>query len=286
MKRRKVLFSVDDYQMEYTLVGEGAPILVFHGGHSNCMETFGYEFLVENSFMIITPSRAGYGKISKEIGVNLNVACQYYVELLNHLHVDKAHIIAISAGGPTGICFSANYPDRVKTLTLQSAVTKEWLTPQDTNYKIANVIFRPPVEKYTWAMFSIMSRAFPTFIFKQMIPSFSKLSYPEVKEKMEDTDVIEVCKMNHRQRSGQGFLLDLKQNSELSKEVLQQITCPTHVMHSLHDSSVPIEHAHFAQEYISFSSLTVLDSWGHLIWLGKDSRETNQKVTYFLQEYQ
>lgn len=89
--------------------------------------------------MIITPSRAGYGKTSKEIGYYLSTACRYYVKLLNHLKIDKVHILAMSAGGPTAIYFAATYPDRVQTLTLQSAVTKEWLTPTEPTYKVASV---------------------------------------------------------------------------------------------------------------------------------------------------
>lgn len=42
MKRSIGTFEIDGLTIEYSRVGEGRPILVMHGGHSNCREEFGY----------------------------------------------------------------------------------------------------------------------------------------------------------------------------------------------------------------------------------------------------
>src|SRR5699024_2140340 len=182
-------YAVDNQTIEYSVIGtEGVPVLVMHGGHSSCYEEFGYGSLVENGFKIITLSRAGYGKTSKEIGESLSKACDYYVVLLNHLGIEKAHLIAVSAGGPSGLYFAYHYPERVKTLTLQSAVTKERHTPKDKIYKIEQILFRTSIERMTWKLTSSMSNCFPDFMFKQMTPSFSTLPYKQIKEKMADED--------------------------------------------------------------------------------------------------
>lgn len=116
MERRVELFSVDDVIIEYSVIGEGKPIFVFHGGHSNCNEEFGYKGLVENGYSIITPSRAGYGKTSEVIGESLTTACKYYAKLLDHLRIEQIHILAISAGGPTGIRFALYFRKELKVL--------------------------------------------------------------------------------------------------------------------------------------------------------------------------
>ena len=64
------------YSVEYSVVGKGAPILIMHGGHSNCKEELGYSELTGNGYSVITPSRPGYGNTSKELGVNINTACE------------------------------------------------------------------------------------------------------------------------------------------------------------------------------------------------------------------
>ncbi|MCM3716530.1 alpha/beta hydrolase [Alkalihalobacillus oceani] len=233
MERKVEAVSFDGITVEYSLIGEGEPVLVMHGGHSNCNEEFGYQALVENGFTVITPSRPGYGRTSKEAGKDLAKACEYYVKLLDHLKLKNVHVLAISAGGPSGIWLAANYPERISTLTLQSAVTKEWLKPSDKEYKVPRALFHPKTE-----------------------------------------------------RSGFGFLLDLAQVNAITSDDLRAITCPTLMMHSKHDRSVPLDHAHYAQEQIPGSKLCILESWGHLIWLGASSAVTDETVIAFLQSKQ
>lgn len=282
MERSIEIFTSNGMSIEYSVVGEGEPILVMHGGHSNCREEFGYDALINNGFSIITPSRAGYGHTSKEVGKSLSTACEHYRELLEHLNIEKVHLLAISAGGPSGIYFASKYPELVRTLILQSAVTKKWLTPKDKEYKAARVLFHPKAEKFTWRFISSMNNLFPHFIFKQMLPSFSQLAYREAKGKLDKEDIEAIRKMNNRQRSGSGFFLDLTQINEVGIEDVQAVSCPTLIMHSKYDGSVPLAHPYYAHEHISSSELCLLESWGHLIWLGHVSNEANEKAIQFL----
>ncbi|WP_078394648.1 alpha/beta fold hydrolase [Shouchella patagoniensis] len=286
MNRTYGEFRINKLKLEYSIYGEGKPILVFHGGHSNCHENFGYDFLVENGFSIITPSRAGYGNTSKEIGTTLECACDYYAALLKHLEIEQIHIIAISAGGPTGIKFSNKFPDLTKSLILQSAVTKEWLKPTDGTYKVAQFLFHPRSEKITWGMISHMSKIFPHFIFKQMFSSFSSLKYKEAKNQIHENDAYEIAMMNHRQRSKHGFLIDLSQTKEVREEDLRAIKCSSLILHSKNDSSVSIEHPNLAKALIPNSELHTIDSWGHLIWLGHSSHDINKLMIEFLDIYE
>ncbi|MEK4760221.1 alpha/beta hydrolase [Viridibacillus sp. FSL E2-0187] len=277
-------YAINNFSIEYSIVGIGEPVIVFHGGHSNCQEDFGYKALLENGFSIITPSRAGYGKTSKEIGDTLSKACDYYAKLLQHLNIEKVHVLAISAGGPTGIIFAKKFPYLTRSLTLQSAVTKEWLKPKDRTYKAASFLFNSKTEKYTWGMISAMSNRFPHFTFKQMFSSFSTLKYKDAKDKINENDIALTAQMNNRQRSGHGFIIDLSQTKELTVKDLKTIKCPTLIMHSNFDSSVAIEHAKLAHENILHSKLCLLDTWGHLIWLGNLSNDTDDFVLKFLKD--
>ncbi|MEK4357739.1 alpha/beta hydrolase [Paenibacillus sp. FSL M7-1455] len=105
------------YTLEYSLVGSGEPVLILHGGHSNCHEELGYAHLVAHGFRVITPSRPGYGNTSAELGQSIMTACEAYIELLNELQVPQAHILAMSAGGPSGICLASRSPSRIKALS-------------------------------------------------------------------------------------------------------------------------------------------------------------------------
>lgn len=77
MERGVASFTYEDLTLEYSITGEGEPILYLHGGHSNCLEQLGLEELVEQGYSVIIPSRAGYGHTSKRIGKSLETACSF-----------------------------------------------------------------------------------------------------------------------------------------------------------------------------------------------------------------
>jgi pimeloyl-ACP methyl ester carboxylesterase len=277
-----VFQTKDGLMIEYSIRGAGRPVLVFHGGHSNCREEFGYDELLGSSYSLLTPSRAGYGQTSAEIGENLGTACQAYAELLDHLGMDTIDVIAVSAGGATGIYWASHYPERVRSLTLQSAVSGRWHSPQDKTYKISQLLFGASMEKYTWGAVKFMSNRFPRFMFKQMISSFSTLPSSEVLARTRENDILAFCKMNSRQRSGHGFLLDLPQINSITDSDLENIRCPALIQHSLNDAAVPVEHARRAHQHIVGSRLQLLDTWGHLIWLGEGSEALHPELLAFL----
>lgn len=100
MIRQSSLYTTQEgYSLEYSVAGHGhghgATILVMHGGHSNSYEEFGYEELVGEGYQILTPSRPGYGRTSKELGRNLSTACQAYIELLDFLRIEQVHVLSI-----------------------------------------------------------------------------------------------------------------------------------------------------------------------------------------------
>lgn len=286
MDRRVEQIHIEGMTLEYSILGEGTPVLILHGGHSSCWEELGYEALARQGYALITPSRPGYGNTDKNLGTSLAKACEAYVGLLNHLEIGKVHLLAISAGGPSGLYFASHYPDRVGSLILQSAVTKEWLTPKDKEYRVAQVMFRPGLEQFTWKLVAFMNNRFPRFIFEKMAPSFSKLPFEEVRALIRDEDIEEMRKMNNRMRSGHGFFLDLAQTGTISSEDLQAISCPTLILHSKHDGAVPVEHASYAHQHIHDSELSLLDAWGHLIWLGIGAEDVDRRMIQFLTAHQ
>ncbi|GAA3407801.1 alpha/beta fold hydrolase [Paenibacillus hodogayensis] len=279
---RSQFTTKDGFNMEYRLIGQGDPVLVLHGGHSNCDETFGYSELTARHFSVITPSRPGYGKTSKELGATMASACEAYIGLLDHLQISQAHVIGISAGGPSGIHLASRYPHRVKSLVLQSAVSQRWLLPDDNLYKSAKMMFRPSTEAYLWASIRLINALFPAFLFNSMLASFSKLPKEKVLPQISEEDRKQFKSMLNRQRSKHGFLLDLDQTGhDLTAELLA-VQCPALILHSIHDASVPVEHARYAHRHIPNAQLCELDSWGHLIWLGSGNDIMYQKLFAFL----
>ena len=262
--------------IEYATIGKGIPIIFFHGGHSNCHENLCHKRFDLEKFQLITPSRPGYGKTPLNDNRTPRKAADLVIELMNHLSVDKINVYGISAGGPTAIELAANYPNKVNKLILASAVSKKWLDENGKIYKTAQRIFNPKVEKFTWGAVKFFSRIFPNMIAKSFYPQFSKMPINSLK----DGDIQELISSMKHYNSGQGFINDIDQT--IHDSTISEIKCPTLIIHSRNDNSVPFEHALHAKKLIEDSTLVELNNeWGHLFWIGTDSMTSVEKTIEF-----
>ncbi|CAM3931351.1 alpha/beta fold hydrolase [Alkalicoccus chagannorensis] len=282
MKREQVLFCEGETCMEYTVEGSGPPVLVLHGGHSDCRERLGTEALTGRQ--VILPSRPGYGNTNVDIGRWMDETADWYEKLLDHLGIGVVDVVAMSAGGPSGIHFAARKPERVRSLTLQAAVVMPWLTREDPLYKGAQVMFRSRVERVTWGMIRFGSRTVPERLFQQMASSFSLLPWSELQHRVTPWEKNDVLQLLTRQRSRRGFLLDLHHTQKDHTKKLSTLTCPVLIQHSRLDGSVPFTHAEAAVRARPDARMQVIDGWGHLIWCGPAAAETAAGLWTFLDE--
>ncbi|RAK11907.1 alpha/beta hydrolase family protein [Halanaerobium saccharolyticum] len=196
------------------------------------------------------------------------------------LDIDKVNLIGVSAGGPTAIYLAANYPARVKKLVLESAAARAWVTKKDLEYNVGKIIFNPEFQRITWFLLRKIANNFPDFFARIFLPRFSTLPKSEVMARMDNSDTTELVKMINRYGSDEGFIYDFEHQTE--KEVLQKIDVPTLIMHSKYDKSVSFEHAEYAAENIKNSEIYSDDFWGHLIWIGRNKKNRDNKLLNFL----
>jgi len=275
------LIQTKSGKMEYSQTGQGIPVVLIHGGHSNCKDTLCQKGFDPERFQLITPSRPGYGKTPLNNFKSPKQAAELIHELLEYLSLDKVIIYGVSAGGPTAIELAANYPDKVERLILASAVSRKWLDKTGTTYKAARRMFHPKVQGMVWRMIRFFNRLASKMIAKNF---YSQLSKKEA-HGLRKEDVDELISALNKYGSGQGFYNDLHQLSNLNNEdTLSKIQCPTLIIHSENDNSVPFEHAKYAHRMIKNSKLEILQNeWGHLFWIGTDSQMSIEKVISFIE---
>ncbi|MEN8137488.1 MAG: alpha/beta hydrolase [Bacteroidota bacterium] len=266
-------------EIEYNSVGKGIPIIFVHGGHSNCNETLCHKGLDLDKFQLITPSRPGYGKTPLNNNKTPGQAADLIVELLNHLSVDNVIVYGISAGGLTAIELASNYPNKVSKLILASAISKKWLDERGKIYKTAKKMFNPKIEKIVWGMIRFFSRIFPNMIAKSFYTQFSKNPVHKLKK----DDIQELISTMKHYNSKTGFQNDIDQNT--NDKIITNIKCRTLIIHSENDNSVSIEHPKHANIMIENSKIEILQNeWGHLFWIGNDSKKSIEKTIEFIEE--
>jgi pimeloyl-ACP methyl ester carboxylesterase len=273
------IINTDKGQVEYSIVGKGTPVLILHGGHSNCKETLFQKGFDINKYQLITPSRPGYGNTPLDDKYTPKKTADLIISLLDYLKIDKVVLYAISAGGLTSIELAARYPERLEKLILASAVSKKWLNKNEQVYKIAKKLFNPKTEGIVWGLIRFFSGIFPKMIANNFYPQFSK----NKTHKLEKNDIKELLSTFKHFNSKNGFMSDIEHDIE--KGIISEIQCPTLIIHSKNDNSVSYEHAEHANSMIKNSKLVGLDNeWGHLFWIGHDSNVSIRKTIEFIEQ--
>lgn len=108
--------------IEYADRGEGVPLLVSHGVLGSHVDTVDgwWADLPGPGFRVIGPSRFGYFGSTLPKDATPADQADAYALLLDHLGVDRAVVIAFSAGSGSVLEFARRHPERVTGLILAS----------------------------------------------------------------------------------------------------------------------------------------------------------------------
>ncbi|PGL88003.1 2-succinyl-6-hydroxy-2,4-cyclohexadiene-1-carboxylate synthase [Bacillus sp. AFS054943] len=141
---------------EYEVVGSGEPLLLLHG-FTGSMETWrSFVPSWSEQFQIILVDLVGHGRTESPEDVThygiRNVALQMK-ELLDHLHIEKAHILGYSMGGRLAITMACLYPEYVRSLILENCTAgleseEDRKERREKDERLAHKIEREGIESF------------------------------------------------------------------------------------------------------------------------------------------
>ncbi len=105
--------------MEYAVAGdkEGPPVLMVHGTGGGFDQGLGAsEPLIAAGYRIIAPSRFGYLRSAFPQDPSSEHQADAIVDLMDHLSIDRAPVIGVSAGALPAIQFAIRHPNRCSAL--------------------------------------------------------------------------------------------------------------------------------------------------------------------------
>lgn len=258
---KSIVVETDQGIIEYAISGQGDPVLMIHGAGG------GYDqgLLLADRFlpkdcMVIAVSRFGYLKTPLPEDPTPDHQAALYSKLLDELGIDKAHVVAVSDGGPSALKFSIKYPERVKSLTMMCAKSK---TPPKLT-TVQSIVFG-----------TIFDNDFLFWLITEYVQSdlLNVLGVSkEVQEKM-TTDEIEMAKeffeiMNPISLRKKGIFNANIQFKELLPEdyPIWEIKAPTLVIHAEDDTLQPFYYAKYTHEKIPNSTLLSFKEGGHMFF--------------------
>jgi pimeloyl-ACP methyl ester carboxylesterase len=123
----------------YEAAGEGHPLVLLHADIADRTMWDDQWEPFAGQYRVIRYDRPGFGKSPLAEGATSNV--QALADLLDHLGVQKAHLLGCSGGGTLALDFALAHPDRVSALILESATPSGFQMqgepPQDVMERIA-----------------------------------------------------------------------------------------------------------------------------------------------------
>jgi 4,5:9,10-diseco-3-hydroxy-5,9,17-trioxoandrosta-1(10),2-diene-4-oate hydrolase len=115
----------NDLRLYYHDVGTGDPVVLLHGGGPGASgwSNFGRNVPVfAESFRTIVPDQPGFGRSTKlaEHPQYFKHSASALLGLLDHLGVERAHLVGNSLGGGAAVRFALDHPDRAGRLVLMA----------------------------------------------------------------------------------------------------------------------------------------------------------------------
>jgi len=124
-------FDSDGVKIHYTVEGKGEPVLLIHGFAGDIQGNWGIPGVIKalsDNFKVIALDNRGHGQSDKPhdphaYGMNM---VEDPIRLLNHLNIEKAHIVGYSMGGFIIMGILAHHPERVLSAVVGGA---GWIPP-------------------------------------------------------------------------------------------------------------------------------------------------------------
>ena len=111
--------KVNGINLYYEVYGQGEPLVLIMGFSGTQAGWIFQRRTFQKYFQVITFDNRGVGKTDKPDGpYSIRMMAEDTIGLMNHLNIEKLHILGVSMGGYIAQELAINHPERVKKLVL------------------------------------------------------------------------------------------------------------------------------------------------------------------------
>lgn len=117
---------VNGININYRIEGQGEPLVLIMGLAGSMRSWIFQKHVYQKHFRVITFDNRGVGWSDKPSGpYSMRMMADDTVYLMDHLGIEKAHVLGVSMGGMIAQEIAINYPDRVNKLVLGCTFARE-----------------------------------------------------------------------------------------------------------------------------------------------------------------
>lgn len=113
--------NLPEADLSYTVLGSGEPVLCIHGTTvaDSLITPMRFFPPLLDEYQMISYYRAGYGTSTlRRDALSIEEGAEHAIRLLDHLGIEKAHVLAYSFGGVLAFQALLSHPDRVHSAVL------------------------------------------------------------------------------------------------------------------------------------------------------------------------
>jgi len=258
--------------VEVLVCGEGPPVVVLHGALGGYDRGRVYSY-PEAGFKFICPSRPGYLRTPLSNGITAEEQADMTAALLDSLGIEKAAVMACSAGGPPSIQFSLRHPDRCWALVMGNAINAPLSGLHALIKPVAKAFFG-----WDWFTYIGVNR----FVLYLLQPNLGLQTMGDpVKQAHVVAMLDSIFPTSVRQA---GFLNDMTQFQGQSGYPLEEITVPTLVVHGTADIVVPYSQGVASAKRIPDAEFISIQGGTHLCFISHNE-SILPKLVEFLHQY-
>jgi len=121
------VFKLPDVDLHYEVEQFTPPwtapetLLLMHGNAESSLAWYAWLPHLAPHFRVVRPDMRGYGRstpMPEDYAWSFDALADDYCRLMDHLGVDRFHVVAAKIGGTIARAFAARRPDRIRTLTV------------------------------------------------------------------------------------------------------------------------------------------------------------------------
>jgi pimeloyl-ACP methyl ester carboxylesterase len=262
--------------IEYATLGQGYPVLVIHGifgGFDQALVTARGQ--LGEGLQAIAPSRFGYLRTPMPVEASPASQAEAFACLLDALGIERAAVVATSAGGTSAIRFAMRHPDRCSALVLISSNAPGETEGGAPPEPVARLLFRSDF------VFWLLTTTFrPAMGGIMGVPKGYELT-PQDEAHIGRT-METILPVSPR---AEGALFDMYvSNPDINTGYpLEEIAVPVLIVHAVDDPLASYDNARSMAERIPGAKLVTVDRGGHML-LGNDG-SLERQIAEFLRQH-
>jgi 4,5:9,10-diseco-3-hydroxy-5,9,17-trioxoandrosta-1(10),2-diene-4-oate hydrolase len=231
--------KVDGRVIHYYTAGQGAPLVVIHGGGGDARSWLKNVAVLAEKYTVYAPDLPGFGGSQPLDGSYYIPELTDFVEsFAGSLGLEKFHLVGHSVGGGVALNYALKFPQKIKKLVLISSLClgREialWVRIMTLPARYADKALLALTKGIIWSLKTILNPL------KVVVPlSLASVNFGS-------------------------SIANFKEQTLVLAERLSDVLIPTLVVWGGRDPIVPVRHAYAAAEVIPDCQLKVFENRGH-----------------------